>query len=139
MFCFMTDFKVVNYADDSASFRDKVGGKSDFTLLFSSLILFTWLRNNYINGNTSKSDLLLSGNYKATVNIDGSIIESEDNQVLLGIIIDSNLSSNSSILKICVKKVSAKLRVLGFMNFPKPSMIMKSFVTSQFLNLFLVH
>ena len=128
----MTDFKVANYADDSASFRDKVGGKSDFTLLFSSLILFTWLRNNYINANTSKSDLLLSGNYKATGNIDGS-------QVLLGITIDSNLSSNSSILKICVKKVSAKLRVLGFMNFPKRSMIMKSFVTSQFLNLFLVH
>ena len=56
---------------------------------------------------------MLSGNNKATANIDGSAIQSEENQVLLGITIDSNLSSNN-ILKIYVKKsVQSLLLLLG--------------------------
>ena len=47
--------------------------------------------------NTDKSLLLLSGKNNVTANIDGSIIESEDNQVLLGITIESNLSFNKRI------------------------------------------
>ena len=45
-----------------------------------------------MNVNTGKSHLLLSGNSRATVAIDNSYIESEDEQVLLGITIDSNLT-----------------------------------------------
>ena len=41
--------------------------------------------------NTGKGHLLLSGNSRATATIDNSYIESEDEQVLLGITIDSNL------------------------------------------------
>ena len=41
--------------------------------------------------NTGKGHLLLSGNSRATATIDSSYIESEDEQVLLGITIDSNL------------------------------------------------
>ena len=77
---------------------------------------------------------MLSGNNKATANIDGSAIQSEENQVLLGITIDSNLSFNN--IKNLCKKVSAKLIALagifGFMNLPKRKMIVKYFVTSQF-------
>ena len=42
--------------------------------------------------NTGKSHLLLSGNSRATATIDNSYIEWEDEQVLLGITIDSNLT-----------------------------------------------
>ena len=42
--------------------------------------------------NTSKGHLLLSGNSTATATIENSYIESEDEQVLLGITIDSNLT-----------------------------------------------
>ena len=50
-----------------------------------------------MKANTNKNHLLLSGKNNLTANIDGNVIESEDNQVLLGIIIDSNLSFNKHI------------------------------------------
>ena len=42
--------------------------------------------------NTGNSHLLLSGNSRTTTTTDNSYIESEDEQVLLGITIDSNLT-----------------------------------------------
>ena len=60
---------------------------------------------------------------------------SEDNQILLGITIDSNLSFNKHITNL-YKKVCAKLnalaRISGYMDLPKRWVIMKSFITSQF-------
>ena len=53
--------------------------------------------------NTGKSHLFLSASCKLTANIDGNLIESEDNQVLLGITIDSNLSFNKHINNLCIK------------------------------------
>ena len=85
--------------------------------------------------NTDKSHLHLSDKNKLTANIDGNVIESEDNQVLLGITIESNLSFNKHINNLC-KKASAKLnalaRISGYMNLLKRGIIMKSFRTSQF-------
>ena len=84
---------------------------------------------------TGKSHFLISGSNKLTVNIDGNVIESEDNQILLGITIDSNLSFHKHINDLC-KKASAKLNALartsGYMDLPKRRVIMKSFITSQF-------
>ena len=66
-----------------------------------------------MNTNIEKSHLLLlSGSNKLTPNIDGNVIESEDNQILLYITIDSNLSSNKYITNLC-KKASAKLNALA--------------------------
>ena len=45
-----------------------------------------------MNVNTGKSHLLLSGSSRATATIDNSYIESEDQQVLLGITTDSDLT-----------------------------------------------
>ena len=85
--------------------------------------------------NTGKSHLLLSGNSRATATIGNSYIESEDEQVLLGITIDSNLPFENHIRNIC-KKASQKLNALAkiapYMNIKKRKTIMKSFVTSQF-------
>ena len=53
--------------------------------------------------NTEKNHLLLSGSNKLTAYIDGNVIESKDNQMLLGIAIDSNLSFNKHITKLCKK------------------------------------
>ena len=47
-----------------------------------------------MKANTEKNHLLLSGNNRLIANIDGNVIESEDNQILFGITIDSNLSFN---------------------------------------------
>ena len=136
MFYFMEDYEIANYADDSTPFSAKPDHKSVVQELeVSSSILFTWLRNNYMKANTDKSHLLLSGNSNLTANIDGNIIESEGNQVLLGITIDYNLSFNKHINNLC-KKASAKLnaltRIAGYMDFSKRRVIMKAFITSQF-------
>ena len=61
--------------------------------------------------NTGKSHLLLSGNSRATTTIDNSYIESEDEQVLLGVTIDSNLTFENHINSIC-KKANQKLMPL---------------------------
>ena len=62
--------------------------------------------------NIGKSHLLLSGNPRATATIDNSYIESEDQQVLLVITIDSNLSLEKHINSIS-KKASQKLNALA--------------------------
>ena len=56
-----------------------------------------------MKANTDNRDLMLSGNNNLTSNIDGNVIESEDNQVLLGITIGSNLSFNKHINNLCKK------------------------------------
>ena len=86
-------------------------------------------------GNTEKSHLLLSGSNKLTANIDGNGIKSEDNQILRGITIDSNLSFNNYITNLCKKvcvKLNALARISGYIDFPKRRVITKSFLTSQF-------
>ena len=136
MFYFMEDFEIANYADESNPFSAKLNHKSVVEELeISSSVLFTWLWNNYMKANIEKSRLLLSDSNKLTANIDGKIIESEDNHILLGITIDSNLSFNKHINFLC-KKASAKLNALagisGYMDLPKRRVIINSFITFQF-------
>ena len=85
--------------------------------------------------NTGKSHLLVSRNVRATAKIDNNYIESEKEQVLLGMTIDSNLTFENHINNIC-KRASQKLNALAraalYMNMQKRRITMKSFVTSQF-------
>ena len=136
MFYFMVNFEIANYADGSTPFSAKLDCRSiPDKLEISSSILFTYLRNNYMKANTDKSNLLLSGKNNLTPNIGGNVIESEDNQVLLGITINSNLSFNKHINNLC-KKASAKQNALAkisdYMNLLKCRITMKSFMISQF-------
>ena len=136
MFYFLEGFDIANHTDDSTPY---CAGKSAESVVSnleqSSTILFKWLNNNYMKVNTGKSHLLLPRNSRATGMIDNSYIESEDEQVLLGITIDSNLAFENYVRNIC-KKASQKLNVLAriasYMNIQKKKTIMKSFVTSQF-------
>ena len=136
MFYFLEGFDIANYADDPTPY---CAGKSAESVVNnleqSSTILFKWLSNNYMKVNTGKGHLLLSGNSRATATIGNSYIESEDEQVLLGITIDSNLIFESRINSICKKanqKLNALARMAPYMNIQKRRTIMKSFVTSQF-------
>ena len=136
MFCFLEDFDIANYVDDSTPCNaDKNVEFVVNNLEHSSSILFKWLNDNYMKINIGKSYLLRSGNVRATAKIDNNYIESEKEQVLLGITIDSNLTFENHINNIC-KKASQKLNVLArvapYVNMQKRRIIMKSFVTSQF-------
>ena len=85
--------------------------------------------------NTGKDHLLVSGNVRATAKIDNNYIESEREQVLLGLTIDSNLTFENYINNICKRasqKLNALARVVPYINMTKKVVIMKSFVTSQF-------
>ena len=82
--------------------------------------------------NTGKSHLLLLGNSRATATIDNGYIESEDDQVLLGITIDSNLTFEIHICKKANQKLNTLARITPYMSIQKRRTIMKSFVTSQF-------
>ena len=93
MFYFLEDFDIANYADDSTPYNvDKNTELVVDNLEHSSSILFKWLNNKYMKVNTDKSHLLISGNVQATAKIDSNCIESEKEQVLLGITIHSNLT-----------------------------------------------
>ena len=106
MFYFLEDFDIANYADDSTPYC--AGKSAEFVvnnLEQSSTILFEWL-----NGNTGKNHLLLSGNSRTTTAIDNSYTESEDEQVLLGITNDSNLTFENHINSICQKESKSKIK-----------------------------
>ena len=93
MLYFLEDFEITNYADDSTPYNVDKGVEFVVNNLeHSSSILFKWLNDNYMNVNTGKSNLLVSGNVRATAKIDSNYIESEKEPMLLGIMIDSNLT-----------------------------------------------
>ena len=69
----------------------------------SSGILLKWLKNNYTKVDMDKSYLLLSRETQKASKIDGNIIESENNQILLGILIDS-ISHLKKISITCLRK-----------------------------------
>ena len=98
----------------------------------SSSILFRWLTNSYINVKTGKSHLV-SGNVRATANIDNNYIESEKGQLLLGLTVHSNLTleNHINICKIASQILNARVRVAPCRNIQKRK-IMKTFLTSQF-------
>ena len=136
MFYFLEDFDIANYIPYCAGKSAKFVVNNLEQL---STILFEWLNNNYMKINAGRGHLLLSGNSRATATIDNSYIESKDEQILLGITIDSSLTFENRINSIW-KKVSQKLNALAkitpYMNIQKRRTIMKSFVTSQFSSQF---
>ena len=102
MFHFLEDFNIANYADNSIPYNvykniEFVGNNLEHL----SSILFKWLNDNYMRVNTGKSHLLVSRNVRAMAKIDSNYIESEKEQVLLGITIDSNLIFENHIGNIC--------------------------------------
>ena len=135
MFYFVEDYGIANYADDSTPYSAKSNHMLVIEELEKSSILFKWLQTNHMKVNTGKSHLLLSGNTKLISNIDNNLIESEKEQVLLGITIDSNLSFEEHINNLCKKtsqKLNALARISGYMDIQKRRTLMKSFITFQF-------
>ena len=76
MFCFIENYEIANYANDSTRYSDKNNHKVVITELEqSSANLIQWLQYNYMNVNTEKSHILLSRKIKIDLNNDGSKIE----------------------------------------------------------------
>ena len=135
MFYFLKDFDIANYAGDSTPFNLDKNIKFVVTNLEQlSAILFKCLSINHIKVRTDKRHLV-SGNVRAMAKIDNNYIESEKEQVLLGIMIDSNHTFGNHINDICKRvswKINSLARVVPYRNIQRKRKIMKSFVTSQF-------
>ena len=136
MFYFLEDYNIANYADDSTPYSAKDNNELVIIdLEKSSAILFKWLKENSMKANSDKSHLLMSVNKTNVAKIDGHCIESEDEQELLGILIDSNLTFENHINNLCKKasqKLNALARISTYMTIDKRRILMKSFIMSQF-------
>ena len=77
-----------------------------------SEVLFKWFDFNYTKINSGKSHILFSGNENKNDNIGDNTILSENKNELLGIILDSKISFEDYINKLC-KKTIQKLDTLA--------------------------
>ena len=77
-----------------------------------SEVLFKWFDFNYTKINSGKSHTLFSGNENKSDNIGDNTILSENKNELLGIILDSKISFEDYINKLC-KKTIQKLDTLA--------------------------
>ena len=88
-FYFLEDLDIASYADDATIYIVKENKESVInTLEASSLPLFTWFNNNFMKANSDKSHILLSCSEPSTALIDGSSIEFNTKEILLGITIE---------------------------------------------------
>ena len=136
MFYDISDCYIASYADDntpyaSSSNLDAVINK----LKQSTKNLFQWFTNNNMKANADKCQLLVTGNYEVSANINKFEIESSKKAKLLGISIDTRFSFEHHITSLC-KKATQKLHALArkayYMDFEKRRSLIKAFVISQF-------
>ena len=112
LFYFLEDLDIASYADDTTIYTVKENKESVINALeASSLPLFTWFNNNFMKANSDKSHILLSCSEPSTALIDGSSIESNTKEILLGITIDRDLKSDEHV-NISVKKHVKNLMLL---------------------------
>ena len=136
LFHFLEDLDIASYADDTTIYVVKEDKESVINALeASSLPLYTWFNNNFMKANSDKSHILLSCSEPSTALIDGSSIESNTKEILLGITIDRYLKFDehvNNLFKKTCQKLNALVRLAPFMNVDKKIMIMKAFTESQF-------
>ena len=136
LFYFLDNLDISSYADDTTLCTVKENKESVLNALeTSSQKLFKWFKNNFMKANSDKSHLLLSCNEPSTLVIDGSSIETNTKEVLLGITIDKDLKFNDHVNSLCKKacqKLNPLARLALHMNVEKRRIILKAFTESQF-------
>ena len=102
---------IANYADDNKPYATA----NDIDSLIASLVeaskyLFTWFGNNLLKINAEKCHLLVSSNEKVTIKIGSHEIGHTKREKLLGVHLDSGLSFDYHVIKIC------KMQVIKFVH-----------------------
>ena len=127
---------IANYADDSKPYATA----NDIDSLIASLVeaskyLFTWFGNNLLKINAEKCHLLVSSNEKVTIKIGSHEIGHTKREKLLGVHLDSGLSFDYHVIKICKNashKVCTLARVTPGMSLTKKCTHINAFFKSQF-------
>ena len=87
-----------------------------------------------MKANSDKSHFLLSCSEPFTALIGGSSIESNREEILLGIKVERDLKFYEHVNNLCKKacqKLTALVRLAPFINFDKKRIVMKTFIESQ--------
>ena len=131
LFYFLKDLDIASYEDDTTIYTVKENKESVInTLEASSLPLSAWLSSNFMKANSDNSHILLSCSEPSTALIDGSSIESNTKEILLGIKIDRDLKFDEHVNNLCKKacqKRNALVRLAPFMNVDKKKKDNESF------------
>ena len=130
---------ICNYADDTTIFAsDKNLDNVIMRLENDSAILIQWFEDNLMKLNTGKSHFMVLGksaNQTITISIGDSDIENTNEEKLLGVTIDRNLTLEPHINKLCKKagnKLFALSRLSSYIDSNKLKILMRAFVMSQF-------
>ena len=137
LFLFAPKSNIANYADDNSPYACKKDINSVITQLEEdSNLLLQWCSNNALKANPEKFHLILSNmDETLSANIGQFEIQNSRSEKLLGVTIDSKLTTNEHVTNLCKqasKKLHALARISRYMSTGKRKLIMKSFITSQF-------
>ena len=135
LFYFLDNLDIASYVDDTILYTVKTNKESVLNALeTASQKLFKWFKNNFMKANSNKSHLLSSCNQPSTL-MNGSSIETNTKEVLLGITIDKDLKFNDHVNSLCknaCQKLNALARLALHMNVEKRRIILKAFIEPQF-------
>ena len=128
---------IASYADDNVP---HTYGSDLYTVLRKlkncTDSLFTRFKENHMKPNGDKCYLMVRTEKSVSINIDGSNVTNKKEQELLGKMFDSSLSFEGHI-KNLRKKASQKLhalaRIVNYIDLSKRKVLMKAFITSQFI------
>lgn len=128
---------VCNFADDTTLYACDVELKNVLNQLEdNALTAIIWFENNYMKLNQSKCHFLTSGSVEHLwIKVGDERIWESQEEKLLGMMVDKNLSFESHLNTLCKKvnqKVSALARIAGILPFQKRYILLKTFIESQF-------
>ena len=135
---FIQDSDICNYADDTTIYTcNKNLDNTAHKLENDCTVALKWLADNFMKLNADKCHLLVLGqkcDNPVTVRIGSTNVVNSYEEKLLGVQIDSKLSFENHVSKLC-QKASNKLYALArisYMDQRKLRTLIRAFITSQF-------
>ena len=129
---------ICNFADDTTPYICDSNLKLVLeTLEHNSELAIAWFEMDYMELNTDKCHLLISGNKNEQMwaKLDRYIVRESNDVKLFGITLDNNLKFDKHVSNISSntnRKLSALTRVTKFLPFKKRRILFKDFIESQF-------
>ena len=139
LFFFIQNSDICNYADDTTIYScDRSLDNITHTLENDCNVALKWFADNFMKLNADKCHLLVLWQRcddPVTVKIGNTDVFNSSEEKLLGIHIDSKLSFDHHVSKLCQKasnKLYALARISPYIDQKKLRNLMRAFITSQF-------
>ena len=136
LFLIPSDIDIANFADDNTPYLSAKNVEHVVeSLKRASVSLFRWFEHNLLKGNADKYHFLVRTSQEVSLNVNTFKIKNSDCEELLGVKFDSKLKFDQHITDLCrraSRKICAIARMTPFMNLSKRSLLMNSFLKTQF-------